>query len=250
MSARYILRFDDICPTMDWETWGEIEQVLTIAGVKPILAVVPDNKDPSLQVAPAREDFWERVRQWQRLGWTIGLHGYRHVYETDDPGVIGLNNRSEFAGLSASEQERKLRAGLEVFRREEVLPDIWVAPAHSFDDMTVVILRRLGIKTISDGFFLGPRKDADGSTWVPQQLWRLRPRLFGLWTVCYHHNNWTPADLDRFKADVAAYRSQIVGVRETLELFRGRRITWRDTLAARIMMGEIRVRDAAKRGRG
>lgn len=64
-AARYLVRFDDICPAMNWDMWGKIETVLRENGVKPILAVVPDNKDPLLDVGAPVSDFWERVRGWQ-----------------------------------------------------------------------------------------------------------------------------------------------------------------------------------------
>ncbi len=46
MKARYLIRFDDICPTMNWTIWEQVEQVLRTYHVQPILAVVPDNQDP------------------------------------------------------------------------------------------------------------------------------------------------------------------------------------------------------------
>src|SRR5579863_9070115 len=59
MPATYLLRFDDLCPTMNWAVWQQIETALIEANVRPILAVVPDNKDPELSVGPERERFWE-----------------------------------------------------------------------------------------------------------------------------------------------------------------------------------------------
>ncbi|HET8715597.1 MAG TPA: DUF2334 domain-containing protein, partial [Holophagaceae bacterium] len=97
--ARYILRFDDICPTMNWEVWEAIEALLDRHGVKPILAVVPDNQDPKLQVDAPRADFWDRVRGWQAKGYTIALHGYQHRYINRNAGIMGLTHQSEFAGL-------------------------------------------------------------------------------------------------------------------------------------------------------
>ena len=29
----YLVRFDDVCPTMDWETWNKIEKVLGTSGI-------------------------------------------------------------------------------------------------------------------------------------------------------------------------------------------------------------------------
>src|SRR5262245_38354882 len=73
--SRYLIRFDDICSTMNWLVWDAIESQLIRYAVRPILAVVPDNRDPNLIVDPPRSDFWERVRRWQSRGYTIALHG-------------------------------------------------------------------------------------------------------------------------------------------------------------------------------
>jgi len=209
MRARYLVRFDDICPTMNWETWAAIENILLELKIQPILAVVPDNQDPHLQVAPARPDFWQQVRRWQSRGWTIGLHGYQHRYVTTDAGIVGLNHYSEFAGLPASEQEAKLQNGLAIFQRERVRAEIWVAPAHAFDPATVAALKKFRLNFISDGFFVFPRIEADGMLWVPQQLWGFRPLPFGVWTVCYHHNEWTPGDIEKFRQDLRQYKDAI-----------------------------------------
>ena len=237
--ARYLVRFDDICPGMNWRVWGEIEQILVDAGVKPMLAVVPANEDPALDVAPREPGFWERVRGWQARGWTIGLHGYQHRYVTREPGLVGLNTRSEFAGLPAAEQADKLRRAVAIFKNERVRPDVWIAPGHSFDQATVSALRELGVAAISDGFFLSAHRDSDGTLWVPMQIWSFRYRPFGLWTVCYHHNDWTAGDLRRFAADVAAYRARITDFAAVASAPYIRAKSWHDTLVANLMLSTL-----------
>jgi predicted deacetylase len=213
-SARYLVRFDDICPTMNWTVWEEIEAALTAADVRPLLAVIPSNEDRTLMVAPPADDFWARARGWQARGWAIGLHGYQHRYVTHDGGLVPLNRRSEFAGVPAGEQADKLRRAVEIFRREGIRPDVWIAPGHSFDRATLAALPEVGIEVVSDGFFLSAHRDPAGMLWIPQQLWGFRYRPFGLWTVCYHHNGWTPAELARFRRDLASYRERIVSLAE------------------------------------
>src|SRR5215472_8164987 len=99
MGARYLIRFDDICPTMNWVIWERVEKILVSTGIKPILAVVPDNQDPRLRAAEPNLDFWNKVRGWQSRGWTIGLHGYQHLASTRDGGVLKINKWGEFSGL-------------------------------------------------------------------------------------------------------------------------------------------------------
>lgn len=215
MAARYLLRFDDICPTMNWAVWDEIELALERNGILPLVAIVPDNRDPKLAVSTPRIDFWKRVRTWQAKGWAIGLHGYQHRYETHDAGLIGLNPRSEFAGLPRAEQQRRIAAGLAIFSREGVRADLWIAPAHSFDRQTVQALLAEGISVISDGFFFRPVRRL-GALWVPQQLWGFRELPFGLWTVCIHPNGFTAEETARLCADIARYRGAITSLREVL----------------------------------
>jgi predicted deacetylase len=214
-AARYLVRFDDICPTMNWSVWARVEAMLRRLELRPILAVVPDNRDPQLVAGPPHAEFWDQVRRWQSWGWTIGLHGSRHVYETRVPGLIGLNARSEFAGVPESRQAEHLDHAIEIFRQQGVRADCWVAPGHSFDSTTVRLLRSRGIMRISDGHFLRPVL-WHGCTWLPQQLWRFRSMPFGVWTVCYHHNGFDEAMLHRLESDLLRYRSQIVGFDEAL----------------------------------
>jgi hypothetical protein len=216
MNAKYLIRFDDICPTMNWEVWNIIEKFMLDAGVKPILAVVPDNRDQKLAVSLPRDNFWEKVRNWQSWGWTIGLHGYQHCYVTENSGLMRINPYSEFAGLPLAEQTNKLDNGLKIFQDQQVRPDIWVSPAHSFDDITVTALRERGISLISDGFTFFPFRDSKGSLWIPQQMWSFHYMPFGMWTICFHHNAWTKADLLSFCAGINRFGSAIISVEEVI----------------------------------
>jgi len=214
--ASYLLRFDDLCPTMNWKIWSEIEAILVEQQIKPILAVVHDNQDASLKVTPSRGDFWERVRQWQERGWTIALHGYDHRYITREAGLVATRKKSEFAGLPQSAQEEKLRRGVRIFRDEGITPRVWVAPGNSFDQVTVSLLPKVGIEIICDGHFRFPFEWPRGMIWVPQQLFNFRPAPAGVWTVCFHSNSWTGEMMQSFREDVAEYGSGIASLDDVL----------------------------------
>jgi predicted deacetylase len=242
MPAEYILRFDDICPTMNWGMWEKIEKILIRQEIDPILAIVPDNQDEELKVDEAHLGFWDTVRSWQDRGWTIGLHGYQHRYVTDQAGLIGIKNRSEFAGLEEHEQESKLNKALTLFRKEQVTPKVWVAPGHSFDSITLRVLKKLKIDVVSDGYYLSPNTDSLGITHVPQQLWRLRRMPLGLWTVCYHHNRWTSDDVDRFAADVQRYKQQITSLRRILAAYHRRERNLFDAVFSHTCLSALQAR--------
>jgi glycosyltransferase involved in cell wall biosynthesis len=216
--ARYLLRFDDICPTMDWSLWNPVEDLLAAQGVKPIVAVIPDNRDPSLMISPPAPDFWDRVRGWQARGWGIGLHGYQHLAVNSESGILGFPTKSEFAGLPYEEQRRKLRLGLDIFAREGVRPDVWIAPSHSFDLVTVAALRDLGVHAISDGMALSPYRDGHGTLWIPQQFALMRPMPRGVWTFCYHATYFAEGGMATFRKRLELLRPGMISLAEAMAL--------------------------------
>lgn len=204
------MRLDDLCPTMDWAVFDRFEAVMDRHGVRPLVAVIPDNQDPTFHVSPGEPRFWERVRAWQAKGWSIGLHGFQHRYVTADGGLLGLSGKSEFAGLPYAEQLEKLEQAVAIFQRERVEVDAWVAPSHAFDRNTLLALKTLGIRTISDGLALRPYLDDLGHTWVPQQFALIHPMPFGTWTFCYHLDDFeSEATWEDFEAKLARIAPQM-----------------------------------------
>lgn len=208
----YLLRFDDICPTMNWQLWSEIELVLEKYDIRPILAIIPDNLDPHLMRTEGvdTEKFWATVRKWKSRGWFIGVHGLHHVYDSNSPGLLGLNHYSEFAGHSYDVQYQKLLNSLQIFRLNDVDPDLWVAPAHSFDERTLEALSELGLKIISDGLSFRPVKDEKGLVWIPQQEWGVKSKQAGLWTFNYHVQNIVEEDVKVLRMFLARYYGRFI----------------------------------------
>jgi predicted deacetylase len=231
-TTSYLIRFDDVCPTMNWKVWDAVEIILKDHGISPIIAVVPDNQDERLNIQTPEGDFWERVRGWQASGWMIALHGHLHLYTNHLRGILKMTPQSEFAGVDSIEQERKLRAGAEIFKREQVVPQAWIAPSHSFDQTTVDLLPRIGIHVISDGLWPWPFTDSKGMTWLPCQLWDFQPRRSGVWTVCYHINTWNSTHLDRFRSDLDCYVGQVISPHDALKRHQGHRLTIQDRMWA------------------
>lgn len=200
---------------MNWDVWIKIEEILILNNIKPILAVVPNNSDEYLKIMPECANFWLKVRSWQGMGWTIALHGFNHVYLTEDPGIIGINKKSEFAGLPRYLQKEKLENALKIFKDNGVCIDAWVAPGHSFDNITIELLIELGIKVISDGYYLKPVK-INRAVFIPQQLWRFRSFPTGIWTVCMHINSYTKENIFQLSLDIDKYKSKIVSLDNVL----------------------------------
>ena len=141
---------------MNWDIWYGVEEILLDSSVCPILAVVPDNQDDALNVGAVNPKFWQEVHVWQARHWTIGLHGYQHHYTTRNSGLLGLSKLSEFAGLTAREQEERIGKAMGILEREEVAADIWVAPGHSFDATTLRILQSVRIDETKRWLFTLP----------------------------------------------------------------------------------------------
>ena len=189
--AQYLLRFDDLCPTMSRARWQPYLALIEFYGVRPILAVIPDNRDPKLELDEPDPEFWAKMRGLEVAGATIGLHGYRHLCQSQGRSLVPCHRATEFAGVPEETQRQWIRTGLKILRGHGLSPRIWVAPRHGFDLVTLRVLREEGIELLSDGLARLPFV-RHGMTWIPQQLWAPQQKATGLWTILIHAN--TPPD--------------------------------------------------------
>ena len=60
------LRMDDITADMNWDNFFRLKELFDKAGVRPLLGVVPDNRDASLSCMKERADFWELLHEKRR----------------------------------------------------------------------------------------------------------------------------------------------------------------------------------------
>lgn len=219
VQTKYILRFDDICPTMNWQVWNQIESLLDKYSIKPLLAIIPDCQDETMRFETADMQFWTKVRGWQAKGYDIALHGYSHVYTNKKSGIVGITRQSEFVGLDEEKQTEKIVGGLKILDKNGIKTDVWVAPSHSFDYTTIKVLKANGINLISDGFGESLFKFR-GMTWVPCQIWsRVLPMdRAGVYTVCYHHSTWTENDLKNFEYDLMHFHKYITSFTNVVQI--------------------------------
>ena len=79
--ARYLVRLDDACPTQNKEKWEKIEHILDANEIRPIVALIPQNRDEELEVSESNQIFfWEEVHKWKQKNWDIAQHGYQHKF--------------------------------------------------------------------------------------------------------------------------------------------------------------------------
>ena len=186
---KYIMRLDDACQKMNLENWDRMEALLTKYNIRPLVGVIPNCKDPDMDKYDwDLSGFLERKNRWQKKGWELALHGYSHVFETNSGGINPVHQRSEFAGHPFDIQKEKIEKGMEQFKEWEINPRVFIAPAHTFDETTLEVVKECtDIKFISDTVAVDAYSKY-GLTFVPQQTGRARKLPFKLVTFCYHPN--------------------------------------------------------------
>ena len=206
------IRIDDITPEMDFGKFERFKAILDKHDIKPLIGVVPDNKDKKLGKAEPSADFWEYIKKLQGEGWIVAMQGYNHVYTTRKPGMFPISDRSEFAGLSYQRQDEMIREGKRVFRRNGIITDFFMAPYHSYDKYTLKALRTNGFHRITDGFGNGPY-ELDGMTFFPIAISKnrtLASKEDGIVSFVYHTGTMTNRDFLAFerlfeKGDIVSF---------------------------------------------
>jgi predicted deacetylase len=244
--AQYLLRIDDLCPTVSAERWLQFRTLIEEFNLKPILAIVPENWDPDLEVSPPDPRFWEQMRALESAGAVIGLHGYRHLCVNSGRSLLGLHRNSEFAGAAAEMQRTWIRVGLHILRGQGLNPRIWVAPRHGFDAQTLAALRTEGIHLLSDGFARVPFV-RNGITWVPQQLWFPIEKHCGLWTICIHPNTVKDEEVTRLRAFLRAHASQFSSVDHLLAKVSAPTLTLAERVYADVALARIKASRTLRR---
>ena len=212
----YLLRLDDACPKRDIAKWDKMESLLDKYGVKPLVGIIPDCKDPAFEKYPFDEKFWtERVLRWKEKNWTFAMHGYEHVFNTKNRGINPVNPRSEFAGLSFDEQLNKIQGGVCKLRENGIEPTVFFAPAHTFDKNTIkALLQETNIRIISDVPANKPFKKY-GMNFIPQQSGRVRELPFTVQTFCYHPNIMEGKDFDELETFLQKHTFSAFPLEET-----------------------------------
>jgi predicted deacetylase len=214
--AKFVIRLDDAHPRMDVRKWSQIERILNQYDVNPLVAVIPYNLDKSLNHDPEDQMFWTKVRSWEVRGWTIALHGYQHLYHDVNPkrSILPLHKRSEFSGLPLDLQEKKIKKGYELLKKNMLNPKAFVAPSHTFDANTLKALtNKTDIRIISDGWSIGPYYE-NNFLFVPQQLWAFSKKKFGTWTVCLHPDTMDDHAFIVLEQKLNEFRDDIVSFNE------------------------------------
>jgi len=206
-----LIRLDDIAENMNWDFMNKLELLFDKYKIKPVLGVIPKNKDEELLSYPKIDYFWDKVRSWKSKNWEIAMHGYTHVYDknslSDDHFKYG--GGSEFFGHSLDAQTTKIKNGLKKFDDEKIKIRTFFAPNHTYDNNTFIALKNCGINEIIDGYGLMPYEE-NNIKFIPQLFYKIFLLPFGIQSTQIHLNYWKQQDFDNFQKFIEKNHMKII----------------------------------------
>ena len=214
-----LIRMDDIAENMNWHLMDKCELLFDKYQIKPLLGVIPKNRDPELLKFNKNNEFWKRVMGWKNKGWEITMHGCNHLYtqKSDKNDIFNYGGNSEFYGLNYHTQLEKIKNGLEVFKKKEIKIRSFFAPNHIYDANTLAALKNSDIKIIIDGYGLFPYY-RDKILFVPQLFFKEILLPFGVQSTQVHMNNWDDPYCENFHKFINKNKKKITDLDHIIEL--------------------------------
>lgn len=213
------VRFDDICPTMDWEAFHKATELMDKYHIHPLLGVIPNNQDKELFIDPPRQDYWDCLKSLQSKGYILAMHGVYHKYtQFSKRGMVNSGKKSEFVGLSYQEQYNLIKQGKDILKYHGIDTAIFFAPSHSYDRNTLKALAANGFRYISDGKSNKPYI-LDGIVCIPCKSFGV-PKVGGkgIYIAVNHAHEWRREDKKddwtRFEKFCKSYSGEIVSYEE------------------------------------
>ena len=164
------------------------------------------------------DGYEEWLKDCQKNGWVIAMHGHDHIYSSKKGGLFPLNHFSEFAGVPYETQLEKIKSGCAGMKELGVETDIFMAPAHSFDRNTVKALKECGFRYITDGFGEEPFS-RDGMIYLPISLRKSQEfkKKQGITTFVVHTATMKEEDFSYYDKLFAEHREYFVNYGEMLQ---------------------------------
>jgi len=214
-----LIRMDDISENMNWALMDKCEKLFDKFKIKPLLGIIPINKDPELLKLPKNDRFWERVENWKNKGWEITMHGCNHLYtqKSDKNDIFNYGGNSEFYGLDYSMQLNKIKTGLEEFKKRKIKVRSFFAPNHIYDSNTLKALKDSDIKIIIDGYGLFPYYKNE-ILFIPQLFHKEILLPFGIQSTQMHINEWNDEAYENFEIFIEKNYSKILNLNNIIEI--------------------------------
>ncbi len=214
-----LIRLDDITTHMNWNYMDKCEKLFDKLNIKPVLGVIPNNKDPEFFNYPKNSNFWQRVKSWQTKGWEISMHGFSHLYErqTNKKDLFNYGGGSEFFGLTYEDQLKKISSGLKKFEENQINIRSFFAPNHTYDLNTLKALDNSGIKIVIDGYGLFPFFKSN-LFFIPQLFYKEIMLPFGIQSTQIHINYWDEEYYRKFNDFLEKNSKNIINIDQILNL--------------------------------
>ena len=218
MNTGMLIRFDDISDRMNWKLMNKCEEIFDKYNIKPLLGVIPDNKDKEFLDYEKKENFWQKVRDWQKKGWEISMHGLTHVYdkETNKKDFFGYGGRSEFYGHPLEVQIERISKGLKIFQSEGIKIRSFFAPNHTYDLNTFKALKENNLDKIIDGYGFFPYEEF-GIHFIPQLFYKEIMLPFGIQSTQIHLNTWGEVEFNNFEIFIKRNKENFISFDEALK---------------------------------
>jgi len=198
-NLKIAIRLDDICDTMNWTNFNKVMDICEKYNVKPLLGIVPINKDKKLMIESPNNGFYSQMLKLQQDGVIFAQHGYDHVYTNKNGGILKLNKQSDFVGKPLETQMEFIAKGKSMLEDNGINTDIYMAPSHSYDKNTIIALKKLGFKYVTDGY-TNFNYVWKGLIFVPcKNTFVLKRKDKGLITLCLHINTMNNKDMEQFE---------------------------------------------------
>ena len=213
-----LIRIDDIAAHMKWDLIRKCEILFDELNIKPLLGVIPNNKDKELLKYEKKDDFWNQVRTWQSKGWEIAMHGFDHIYntETKKKDFFGYGGKSEFYGHSFELQKKKIEEGLNIFKKEKINIRSFFAPNHTYDINTFKALKANGIDYVIDGYGLKPYSEFE-INFIPQLFYKEIMLPIGIQSTQVHLNYMNDENFLNFASFIKKNSTKIINFDKVIE---------------------------------
>jgi len=207
-----LIRIDDVCENMNWNLMSKLESLFDNYSIKPVLGVIPNNRDEDFLSFPRNDNFWDQVRKWQDKGWEIVQHGDTHIYDrlcSKKSDYFEYGGGSEFFGHPLDVQEKRIKNGLEKFKREKINIRSFFAPNQTYDENTFVALKNCGINEVIDGYGLMPYTEKNVK-FIPQLFEKVVLLPFGIQSTKLHLHIWDENDYKKFENFIKINSKKII----------------------------------------
>ena len=207
-----LIRIDDVCENMNWDLMSKLESLFDNHSIKPVLGVIPNNRDEDFLSFPRNDNFWDQVRKWQDKGWEIVQHGDTHIYDrlcSKKSDYFEYGGGSEFFGHPLNVQEKRIKNGLEKFKREKINIRSFFAPNQTYDENTFIALKNCGINEVIDGYGLMPYTEKNVK-FIPQLFEKVVLLPFGIQSTKLHLHVWDENDYKKFENFIKINSKKII----------------------------------------